>query len=110
MTGAPEREHVSVSEELLRDARQRYPPEGSPDGTPRLEHFELGPLAAAVAYFEREFDRALEAAAGVRFYTTVGTFFPAMAFFAARVGEGIEVLSFTVDDDFWSNVDNDPDD
>ena len=70
MTGPPEREHVSVSEELLRDARQRYPPEGSPDGTPRLEHFELGPLAAAVAYFEREFDRALEAAAGVRFYTT----------------------------------------
>jgi hypothetical protein len=62
-----------------------------------------------MAYFEREFDDALEAAAGIRFYMTVGSFFPAMAFYAARVGDGIEVLSFSVDDQYWENVDSDPD-
>jgi hypothetical protein len=110
VTSRSESEDVSVAEELLRLARERYPPGGSADGTPGFEHFERGPLAAAVSYFEREFDEALEAAAGVRFYMTVGTFFPAMAFFAARVGSGIQVLSFTVDDEYGAILNEDPDD
>ena len=71
----PKRKRVITSEELLSQARALYPPGGSVDGTPRLELFERGPLAAAIAYFEREFDEATEAAAGIRFCTTVGHFF-----------------------------------
>ena len=56
-----------------------------------------------------KFDNALEAAAGIRFYTTVGTFFPMMAFYAARVGPHIEIISFTVDDDYWETIEHDPD-
>ncbi|HVC71379.1 MAG TPA: hypothetical protein VNC61_14080 [Acidimicrobiales bacterium] len=102
------RERVTVSDELLGEARRRYPPGGSADGTPRFELFESGPLAGAVAYFERQYDNSPEAAAGVHFYTTVGTFFPAMAFYAARVGDHVEIISFTVDDDYWGLIEDDP--
>ncbi len=109
------RERVVASEELLREARLRFPPEGSADGTPRLEHFENGPLAAVIEYFSRDFDGAPEAAAGVKFYVTVGSFFPAMVFYAMRVGDDdggdhIEVVSFVPHEEYWDVIGDDPED
>jgi len=109
------RERVVASEELLREARLRFPPEGSADGTPRFEHFENGPLAAVIEYFSRDFDGAPEAAAGVKFYVTVGSFFPAMVFYAMRVGDDdggdhIEVVSFVPHEEYWDVIGDDPED
>jgi hypothetical protein len=73
--------------------------------------FEAGPLAAAIEYFQREFDNATEEAPGIRFHATVGTYFPAMAFFAARVGtEGIEIIGLSVDDQYDETTGLDPED
>jgi hypothetical protein len=109
------REHVVASGELLRAARLRFPPGGSVDGTPRFEQFVDGPLAAVIEYFSRDFDGAPEAAAGVKVYVTVGSFFPAMLFYAMRIsdhagGDHIEVVSFVPDDDYWDVIGDDPED
>jgi len=106
-----ERESVTVSDEVLREARGRFPVGGSAEGKPSYELFETGPLAAATAYFEREFDNALEEAAGIRFHMTVGTYFPAMAFYAARIGTtGIEIIDLVVDDQYEETIGRDPED
>jgi hypothetical protein len=96
---------VRASEEVLNDARIRFPPGGSADGKPRFEHFVNGPLEATIEYFEREFETAPEAAAGVRSYMTIGTFFPAMVFYAARVDDHIEIIAFDIDEDYFEDED-----
>ncbi len=108
MAGTNRRENVAIGDELLGQARLRYPPGGSVDGTPSFELFESGPLAAAAEYFSRQYENAPEAAAGVRFYVTVGTFFPVMAFYAARVADAIAIISFTVEDNYWEMIEGDP--
>ncbi len=115
MSWPSRRERVVASEDLLREARLRFPPGGSVDGTPRFEQFESGPLAAVIEYFSRDFEGAPEAAAGVKFYVTVGSFFPAMVFYAMRVGDDtggdhVEVVSFVPDDDYWDVIGDDPED
>ena len=97
----------------MEEARLRFPTGGSADGTPRFEQFVEGPLAAVIEYFSRDFDGAPEAAAGVKFYVTVGSFFPATVFYAVRVrddvgGEHVEVVSFVPDDDYWDVIGDDP--
>ena len=46
---------------------------------------------------------------------TVGSFFPAMVFYAMRVGDDtggdhVEVVSFVPDDDYWDVIGDDPED
>ena len=109
MTPSPNREWVTASEGLLSEARRRFPPGGSADGTPSFELFESGPLEATIGYFEHEYENAPEAVAGIiKFYVTIGTFFPAMVFYAARVEDHIEIIAFTVDDDYWEQIGGDP--
>jgi len=92
------------------EARKHYPSGGSADGSPSLWHFVNGPLAAAREYFSREFDNALAESVGspIRYWVTVSTFFPVLGFFAARVDDHIEILSYMVDETYWDLVGDDP--
>jgi hypothetical protein len=103
---------VEVSDALMDEARKHYPAAGSADGKPTLWHFVNGPLAAAREYFSREFDTALQESpeSPIRYWVTISTFFPVLGFFAARVGDHIEILSYMVDDSYWDLVDDDPGD
>jgi hypothetical protein len=88
----------------MEHARDEFPPGGSADGRPSFERFADGPLAAATAFFRRRFDEAPEIAPGIRVWVTIGVpVFRPMAFYAALVGDAIELLDFTFEDDerYW---------
>jgi hypothetical protein len=74
--------------------------------------FERGPLAAAKEYFGRYFEDALTESprSPIRYYMTVSTYFPVMGFFAARVGDCIEILDFIFDENYEDLLEDDPDD
>ncbi len=105
-----EREPVSVSDDVTAQAARRFPVGGSAEGAPTLAHFEHGPLAAACEYFSRRFEDAPQPVAGVaiRLSLTNSPFFGPIAFFAIRTTDGIEIVSFTDDPDYWEIVDDDP--
>ncbi len=108
----PGLERVEVSGEVTSKALVRFPPEVSSAGTPSYFHFVNGPLEAAREYFSRYFDVALFDSEGspIRYYVTVSTFFPVMGFFAARVGDHIEILDFIEHESYWDLIEDDPDD
>jgi len=91
-------------------ASEYYPSGGTEEGRPTLWHFEHGPLDAARQYFSRRFDDALVESEGspIRYWVTLSSFFPALGFFAARVGDHIEILDFDVDESYWDLVGDDP--
>jgi hypothetical protein len=105
-------ERVEVSDEVFAKARSRYPVDDSASGIPTMNHFQRGPLAAAKEYFSRFFEEALTESPGspVRYYMTVSTFFPVLGFYAARVGDCIEILDFIEDEDYEDLIEDDPDD
>lgn len=99
------RRRVRASKHLLDHANQDFPAGGSVDGTPTFETFADGPLAAATEYFMRRFDEAPEAAAGIRVWVTIPLpVFPPMAFYAAMVGDHIELLDYSAEDaeEYWA--------
>lgn len=101
-----------VSGDVTDKALERFPAGGSPEGAPSFSHFVNGPLAAAREYFSRYFDIALVDMEGspIHYYMTVSTFFPVMGFFAARVGDHIEILDFIEDEGYWDLIEDDPED
>jgi hypothetical protein len=105
------RRRVRCSEQLVRHARSEFPPGGAADGTPAFEHFAAGPLAAATEFFMRQFDEAPEAAAGIRVWVTIKVpLFAPMAFYAAEVGDHVELLDYSSEDaaDYWELYGDDP--
>ncbi|MGH9189870.1 MAG: hypothetical protein ACRD0Q_07550 [Acidimicrobiales bacterium] len=106
------RRRVEVSD-LLKESAQRLFPHGGGASGPSYEMFEIGPLAAARLFFALRFDHAPEVIAGIKVWVTIDLpLFPPMAFYAAAVGDYIELLDVTVEDpqDYWSMIENDPDD
>jgi hypothetical protein len=94
---------------MLELAAETFPVGGSPDGRPSFERFCDGPLAAAEDLFSRSFDEMPEIVPGVRGWTTLHTpFFPPIVFYAVLVGDDVEVLSLTVDQDYEWFDDDDP--
>ncbi|MBW3537499.1 MAG: hypothetical protein KY395_07000 [Actinobacteria bacterium] len=105
------RRRVEVSDFLIEHARQLFPSGGSAAGAASYERFEAGPLVAAREFFARRFDEAPEAAAGIKVWVTIDLpFFPPMAFYAALVGDHVELLDATIEEpqDYWNLVDGDP--
>jgi hypothetical protein len=45
----------------------------------------------------------------IRYYMTVSTFFPVMGFYAAQVGDCIEILDFIFDENYEDLLEDDPD-
>src|SRR5664280_1297189 len=61
-----------------------------------------GPLAAASDLFSRSFEELFEIVPGIRALDTLHTpFFPPITFYAALVDGYIEILSLSVDDEYW---------
>ena len=94
----------------MEKAREYYPSSGSGEGRPTLWHFERGPLEAARQFFSRSFEEGLVESQGspVRYWVTRSSFFPALGFFAIRVGDYIEILDFDIDESYWELVGDDP--
>ncbi len=108
-----ERRRVEVAELLIEHAQQLFPPGGSAAGAPSCELFEAGPLAAAQEFFARRFDEAPEAAGGIKVWVTIDLpFFPPMAFYAALVGDHVELLDVTIEEpqDYWNLIGGNPTD
>jgi hypothetical protein len=108
-----QRRPVEVSDLLVEHAQRLFPPGASATGAPSYERFEAGPLAAAREFFARRFDEAPEVAGGIKVWVTIDLpFFPPMAFYAALVGEHVELLDVTVEEpqNYWDLIEGDPGD
>lgn len=102
---------MTCSEHLLSHARTDFPAGGSVEGAPSFEQFADGPLAAATAFFMRRFDEAPETAAGIRVWVTIRLpLFTPMAFYAADIGDHVELLDYSAEDatDYWERFGDDP--
>jgi hypothetical protein len=104
---------VSVSPELLAKAHSEFPPGGSVDGRPSLELFVRGPLDAAKQIFAREFDAAPEPIPGLgamRQCDTLSSIFGPIFFYAIKKTDGIEIVDYLYDPNYWELVSDDPGD
>lgn len=104
------RREIRHSPGFLNTAKEHFPVGGSSDGNPSFELFSRGPLAAASDLFSRSFEELFEIVPGIRALDTLHTpFFPPITFYAALVDGYIEILSLSVDDEYWDLLDGDPD-
>lgn len=104
------RRQVRLSADFLALAKSHFPEGGSASGAPSFELFTVGPLAAAEDLFGRDFDNLPEVAPGVRGWSTLHTpFFPPIVFYGALVvGDYVELMSLSVDNEYWEQIDADP--
>jgi hypothetical protein len=61
--------------------------------------------------FSRQFDETADAAAGIKTWVTIAPpWFPPLVFYAARVGDHIELLDVTSEDpqEYWAMIEDDP--
>ena len=102
---------IRVSEFAARKIADNYGPERSTTGHPSEWDFWSGPLAAALVGF-RDFENLLwHALPEIRTLHIVDPFFGALVFVGVLVGpNAIEIADFEVDPDYWSLIDNDPND
>lgn len=107
-----ERRSVVVSETTYEEARAHFPSGGTGDrGEPSFELFQARPLQAARDLFSAAFDSLPEAeqGTGIRYWITVDAFFPALVFYGVLLTTGeVEIISVTVDPDYWETIGDDP--
>lgn len=110
----PHRREVTRSETLLEHARERFPPGGDPEGRASFELFEERPLRAVEDRLARDFEGCPEAEPGmpVRIVATAHVpLFPAMTFYAVLIADGtVEILDFTIDEEYFDLIGGDPTD
>jgi hypothetical protein len=103
---------VVVSETAYEEAHAHFPSGGTGDEKePSFELCEVRPLQAARDLFGAAFESLPEAepGTGIRYWITVDAFFPALLFFGVLLATGeVEIISVTVDDDYWNTVGDDP--
>lgn len=102
---------VTVNAAVEAKARCEFPPGGSADGRPSYELFRERALGPVIDVWKRNFEASPEAEPGspVRVALTFpAPVFPPMAFYGILVGDGVEILDFTYDDDYWDTFE-DPD-
>lgn len=105
-------EKVIVSSDLLAKAREDFPPARSDDGKPSFADFCDGPLEAAKLVFARRFDEAPCPEPGItsiRQWDTLSKLFGPVFFYAMRVADHIEIVSYEYQADYWEQVGDDPD-
>jgi hypothetical protein len=103
------RRNVRLSADFLALAKAYFPEGGSATGTPSFEMFSAGPLDAAMELFGRSFEELPEEAPGIRAWNTLQTpFFPPIVFYGALVEDYVELMSLTVDNEYWEQIDADP--
>jgi hypothetical protein len=109
------RREVRHSEQFLAKARSLFPPGGSATGRASFELFEQLVLRAAEYQFSRQFDDlpiALPEVPAIRHVMTHAVpFFPALVIYAMLLTDGtIETLDLDVDEDYWDQIADDPED
>lgn len=108
------RREVRRSATLLAHARDRFPSGGDPGGQPSFELFEERPLRAVEDKLARDFEGCPEAEQGlpVRIVATAHVpLFPAMTFYAVLLTDDtVEILDFTIDDEYFDLIEHDPKD
>jgi hypothetical protein len=105
------RYRVELGAGLMEQVVESFGAERSVAGAPDRYDFMGGPVAAATDLF-RDFD-SLPAVVGpaVRVATVVDPFFGAVTFTGVLVGaETVEIAGFVDDPEYWTVVDDDPDD
>lgn len=104
------RRQVRLSADFVALAQSFFPEGGSVSGTPSYELFSAGPQEAAKELFGRSFEELPEIAPGIRAWNTLQTpFFPPIVFYGALVADHVELMSLTVDTEWWEQIDADPD-
>lgn len=96
--------------EVASTAAELYGPERTAAGRPSEYDFASGPLAAAATRFT-DFDSLPEVAgAAVRSVHLLDPVFGPVVFVGVLVEPGVvEIAGFTVDPDYWRQIDDDPD-
>ena len=103
------RREIRHSADFLAVAKSHFPPGGSISGRPSFERFSAGPLAAADDLFSIDFENQFEIVPGIRSWITLHTpHFPPIVFYAVLVEGYVELVSLTVDEDYWELLDGDP--
>ena len=105
---------VRRSDDFVAKAREVFPPGGDAEGRPSFELFEERPLRAVQEKLSIDFEGCPESEPGspIRVVATAHVpFFPAMIFYAIAVTDGtVEIIDFTVDDEYFDLINRDPDD
>jgi hypothetical protein len=101
---------VRWSEHVARSAARDFGGQSSSTVRPDEFDFTCGPLAAAVEAF-RDFDTcAVAAGPSIRSVHVIDPVFGAVVFIGVLVdSDTIEIADYTTDPDYWSTVDDDPD-
>lgn len=105
------RYRVELGASLMAQVVAEHGPERSPSGDPDRYDFFGGPIAAALDRF-RDFE-SLPAVIGpsVRVATVVDPFFGVVTFTGVLVQpDTVEIADFVSDPDYWTMIDDDPDD
>ena len=104
------RRRVRRTTHFLDEAQGLFPLGGSPDGRPSFELFADRILRAVEELFARDFEGQPEAFAGIRFAMTHAVpVFPALVIYAVLADDDtVELLSITIDDDYFDLIDDDP--
>jgi hypothetical protein len=102
---------VRVGDTLADDITGTFGPKRSGEGAPSEWDFWSGPLAAALVGF-RDFDALRHAGhARVRTLHVVDPVFGPVVFVGVLVAPGVvELAAFAHDPDYWSLIEDDPDD
>ncbi len=102
---------VRVSDFAAEKIAATYGPERSTTGRPSEWDFWSGPLAAALVGF-RDFDNLMfDRLTAIRALHIVDPVFGALVFVGVLVEPGtVEIADFEVDPDYWTMIENDPND
>ena len=103
------RRRVEVSAEVRARAVQEFPPGGSADGRPSYQLFCERALDPVVEAWARDFEASPEAQPGIPVrvaLTFPAPFFPPMAFYGILVSDHVEIIDYTVDEEYWDTFDD----
>lgn len=105
----PRRREVTVDAVVDAKAQLGFPPGGSSDGRPSYELLRERALDAVVEAWSRNFEASPESEPGspVRVALTFpAPMFPPMAFYGILVGDGVHIIDYSHDDDYWDTVED----
>lgn len=106
------RRRVTRSDHFVAKAREHFPEGGDAAGRPSFELFEQRPLRAVEEKLALDFGGCPPSEPGspIRIVATAHVpSFPAMVFYAmALTDDSVEILDFTIDDEYFKLVEDDP--
>jgi hypothetical protein len=101
---------VTLAGGLAEEIAHRWGPERTAEGRTSELDFWSGPLAAAILAFTRFDQLRSELLPEIRSFHVVDEVFGPLLFTGLLVDDEVQIVSVTDDPDYWSLIEDDPDD